>query len=142
VSLQVLRRRALPLVALLIGTGVYLFVVQAPLKSTEFYVPLATRIAEPVESLKILGRILGYYADVVFRPALWGLLWPLAMWTFWKKRADLGWTLAPLVLVLVAIPLAFLSFPFGHKEVVLTGSNRALWQTLPLVWVVLRRSLR
>lgn len=141
-STQTLRRRSLPLLALIASTGIYLFLVQAPLKSTEFYVPLTTRLLEPVESLKILGRILGYYADVVFRPALWGLLWPLVMWSFWKERSRLGWTLAPLVLVFVAIPLAFLSFPFGHKEVVLTGSNRALWQTLPLVWVLLGHSLR
>ena len=41
-------------------------------------------------------------------------------------------------LFVVSIVAAFLRFPFGHKEVVLTGSNRALWQLLPFLWIYLR----
>ncbi len=118
----------------------YLLGVQAPLKDQTFYISFADRAAHPIESLKILGSILGYYLDVLFRPKLWGLLWPLSFYLLWKKRGELRWSVFPLIAVLLAIPLAFLAFPWGHKEVVLTGSNRALWTTLPMLWLLLREA--
>jgi hypothetical protein len=68
---------------------------------------------------------------------LWGLIWPLGLWTLWKNHEKIKWAALPLICIILAIPVAFLEFPFGHKEVVLTGSNRALWQALPLLWMLL-----
>ncbi|MBS1984320.1 MAG: hypothetical protein JST16_09110 [Bdellovibrionales bacterium] len=106
---------------------------------SDFYTSLGTRMIDPLTWTQRLPHILGYYADVFFRPLLWGLLWPFLLWTFWIKKRELGWSLLPLLGVLVLIPLAFLRFPDGaYKIVVLTGSNRALWQTLPLAWLLLK----
>jgi hypothetical protein len=125
------------LVVFAVATTICIFHFQKPFKSHDFYVSLSDRFSNPVESLKIFGRIMGYYADVFFRPLLWGLLWPLSLWTLWKHRQNIRWAIVPLLCIIAAIPVAYLEFPFGHKEVVLTGSNRALWQSLPLLWLLL-----
>ena len=107
-------------------------------ESSEFYVPMAKRLLTLQTYTQIIPRILGYYLDVLFRPTLWGILWPATFYFLYKSRKSLRWALAPLALVLLLIPLSFLKFPNGFKEVVLTGSNRALWQTLPMLWLLLK----
>lgn len=108
------------------------------LESTEFYVPLSRRLLEKETYLVLLPKLAGYYLDVIFRPSLWGLLWPLCAYSFFRARRYLGAALLPLLSLLAIVPLAFLRFPFGHKEVFLTGANRAFWQMLPLLWLLLK----
>jgi hypothetical protein len=108
-------------------------------ENREYYASLWQRLFEGQLYTQIAPSILGYYADVFFRPALWGLLFPFLIFLFWKWRKNTGLLVyLPALLVLVAIPLAYAKYPAGFKEVVLTGSGRALWQMLPLLWLLCR----
>jgi len=107
---------------------------------SDYYIPLSDRLADPASIGLFFRRIVPYYLDVLFRPALWGLLWPWVFFLLYKSRKQLGLLIWLPVLVLLAIPFAYFSFPYGHKEVVLTGSGRALWQLMPLVWLLLERA--
>jgi hypothetical protein len=110
--------------------------------ASNFYIPLTDRLYVKSFYTQLLPQIYGYYLDVLFRPMLWGLLWPVTFYQLWKSRKSISKTALVLffMLVLVIIPLSFARFPFGHKEVVLTGSGRALWQTMALAWLLLKSS--
>ncbi len=108
-------------------------------ESKEFYFPLLSRLAELSFYTKLLPQILGYYADVFFRPAMWGLgpIWLICV--FARSIKIISWKVyIPLMMVLVMIPLAYARYRFGYKEVILTGAGRALWQTMPLLWLLLK----
>lgn len=136
---KILDSRSFPLWLIILpalSTCYYVFVMQAQVKDSDFYISTWERILNPKESIPVAIKILGYYLDVLFRPKLWGLLWPLTLVLFWKFRGKLKFAIVPTLLALVAIPVAFWAFPFGHKEIVLTGSNRAVWQLTPMIWLI------
>ncbi len=113
------------------------------LDASKFLTPLSERILDPKTYSYRLPSILRYYLDVLFRPTLWGILWPLSFAIFWRSKKSIPKAaFIPLLTVIAAIPAAYLQFPDGsYKEVVLTGSNRALWETLPILWFLLSKSL-
>jgi len=88
-----------------------------------------------------LPKIMGYYLDVFFRPSYWMGLWPLALWLIFKSSARLRWASLPLVVALLGIPIMFIRFD-SYKEVVLTGSNRAIWQLFPILFLLTREAYR
>lgn len=138
-TLKLLDRKSFPLWMLIppaLTTIAYLFLLQANLKDADFYISVTERLFNIEESFEVAIKIAGYYLDVLFRPKLWGLLWPLSFALLWANRKQLGLAVLPLALSLLAIPVAFWTFPFGHKEIVLTGSNRALWQLTPMLWIL------
>lgn len=129
-----------PMVAAVAGFSLGLLILQKlflAVGSSTFYVSLAQRFSESATYTELLPKFVGYYLDILLRPTLWGLLWPIFFFSVYRARRHLGWSLAPLAALLVVIPLAFLRFPFGHKEVFLTGANRALWQSLPTLWILM-----
>ncbi len=97
-----------------------------------------SRFLESETYLRRLPQVFAYFLDVFFRPLYWGILWPIGIWALWQTRKQLRWALLPLALMIFFIPLLFIRFPDGaYREVVLTGSNRALWQLLPILWLLL-----
>ncbi len=119
----------------------YLFYRQWSLQwPNTYWFSITSRLAEVQTYTQRIPKILGYFLDVLFRPGLWVVLWPFSIWQFYKHRKILGFRILSVAALLVLIPVAYLAIPDGSfKETVLTGSNRALWQALPLLWVLLKQ---
>lgn len=112
---------------------------QETLKDHQFWIPLVERLRDLPHSMRIIFSILGYFLDVLFRPGMWAVLWPMVMFIGFKKTTSGKRSFLGIVAIyLVSIVLSFWQFSFGHKEVVLTGSGRALWVALPILWVLIR----
>jgi len=124
----------------LLGSSICYLVWKAPLHDKQFWIPLADRLAQMPQSLNILLSILGYFLDVLFRPGHWVFLWPAVFYFLIFKRNLKVSKLPSLIvsLMLVACLMSFWQFPFGHKEIVLTASGRALWMFAPMIWVYFR----
>jgi hypothetical protein len=132
---QSLRRKlCLPLLAAGLSAFAY-FAWAGQISTGSYYTSLFERLTELSTYTQRLPKIIGYFLDVLFRPSLWGVLWPLCVFQIARTNGRPKSSLTIVASLMTLIVLAFLRFPDGaFKEVVLTGSNRALWQCLPLLY--------
>jgi hypothetical protein len=106
---------------------------------------LLERIVDPLTWTQRVPQISRYFLDVYFRPAFWGPLVVYFLYLLWKVKNQKDCLIAsvPYFILIVLIPTAFLGFPDGtYREVVLTGANRALWQLLPLMYLLMQAFLK
>jgi len=121
---QLLHKRPLPWWLLLLAASSslgYLLGIQGPLKDASLFVAMGVRLSS-------LGASLAHLVD----PRLWGLLWPLSFYWLWQNRLRLDRAAWPLLASVAIIPV------MHNTMFSVPTDGRALWTTLPLLWLIVR----